>query len=115
MALTDTSPSFAAFITTLLHSASIDLWVGLTSDLRAHFQWAKPSGLLSYTNWAPGEPLDNSGPHHNKTRVSVASKLLRAGCSSCCVSDLLVSTGKLCGDDSWESTEERWHVGLPGL
>ncbi|XP_075894955.1 C-type mannose receptor 2 [Nelusetta ayraudi] len=57
-----------AFITTLLHNASVDLWVGLTSDSRAHFQWAKPSGLLSYTNWAPGEPLDNSGPHHNKTR-----------------------------------------------
>lgn len=69
-------PHFAAFITTLLHNASVDLWVGLTSDSRAHFQWAKPSGLLSYTNWAPGEPLDNSGPHHNKTRVPAASKLL---------------------------------------
>ncbi|XP_041812441.1 C-type mannose receptor 2 [Chelmon rostratus] len=56
-----------AFVTTLLNNASVDLWVGLTSDSKGHFQWAK-AGLLSYTNWAPGEPLDNSGPHHNKTR-----------------------------------------------
>lgn len=55
----------------MLHNASTDLWVGLTSDSKAHFQWAK-DGLLSYTNWAPGEPLDNSGPHHNKTRVLTA-------------------------------------------
>lgn len=55
-----------AFVTTLLNNASVDLWVGLTSDSKGHFQWAK-AGLLSYTNWAPGEPLDNSGPHHNKT------------------------------------------------
>ncbi|XP_037544541.1 C-type mannose receptor 2 [Nematolebias whitei] len=55
-----------AFFTTLLKNVSVDLWVGLTSDSIGHFQWAK-SGLLSYTNWAPGEPLDNSGPHHNKT------------------------------------------------
>lgn len=58
----------AAFVTTLLYNASVDLWVGLTSDSKGHFQWAK-GGLLSYTNWAPGEPLDNSGPHHNKTPV----------------------------------------------
>ncbi len=57
-----------AFVTTLLHNATVDLWVGLTSDSKGHFQWAK-AGLLSYTNWAPGEPLDNSGPHHNKTPV----------------------------------------------
>uniref|UniRef100_A0A3Q0RNG7 Mannose receptor C-type 2 n=1 Tax=Amphilophus citrinellus TaxID=61819 RepID=A0A3Q0RNG7_AMPCI len=55
-----------AFVTTLLKNASTELWVGLTSDSKAHFQWAK-AGLLSYTNWAPGEPLDNSGPHQNKT------------------------------------------------
>ncbi|CAN9505425.1 unnamed protein product [Ophioblennius macclurei] len=55
-----------AFITTLLTNASSDLWVGLTSDSKGHFQWAK-TGLLSYTNWGPGEPLDNGGPHHNKT------------------------------------------------
>ncbi|KAK0132742.1 C-type mannose receptor 2 [Merluccius polli] len=55
-----------AFVTTLLYNVSVDLWVGLTSDSKGHFQWAKP-GLLSYTNWAPGEPLDNSGPLHNKT------------------------------------------------
>lgn len=60
--------SFAAFITTLLYDAVVDLWVGLTSDSKGHFQWARP-GLLSYTNWAPGEPLDNSGPHHNRTPV----------------------------------------------
>lgn len=71
-------PFSAAFITTLLHNASVDLWVGLTSDSRAHFQWAKPSGLLSYTNWAPGEPLDNSGPHHNKTRVLAASAVTQS-------------------------------------
>uniref|UniRef100_A0A8C5EQ58 Mannose receptor, C type 2 n=1 Tax=Gouania willdenowi TaxID=441366 RepID=A0A8C5EQ58_GOUWI len=55
-----------AFITTLLKNASSELWVGMTSDSKGHFQWAKTS-LLSYTNWAPGEPIDNSGPHHNKT------------------------------------------------
>ncbi|KAM3864043.1 C-type mannose receptor 2 [Diretmus argenteus] len=55
-----------AFVTTLLYNVSVDLWVGLTSDSKGHFQWAQP-GLLSYTNWAPGEPLDNSGPMHNKT------------------------------------------------
>ncbi|XP_044188034.1 C-type mannose receptor 2 [Thunnus albacares] len=55
-----------AFVTTLLHNTSSELWVGLTSDSKGHFQWAQP-GLLSYTNWAPGEPLDNSGPHHNRT------------------------------------------------
>ncbi|XP_029997567.1 C-type mannose receptor 2 [Sphaeramia orbicularis] len=55
-----------AFVTTLLYNTSIDLWVGLTSDSKGHFQWAQP-GLLSYTNWAPGEPLDNSGPYHNRT------------------------------------------------
>ncbi|TNN85947.1 C-type mannose receptor 2 [Liparis tanakae] len=54
-----------AIVTTLLRNASVDLWVGLTSDSKGHFQWAK-AGLLSYTNWAPGEPLDNSGPHHDK-------------------------------------------------
>ncbi|XP_053299336.1 C-type mannose receptor 2 [Pleuronectes platessa] len=56
-----------AFVTTLLNNASVDLWVGLTSGSKGHFQWAK-AGLLSYTNWGPGEPLDNSGPHQNKTR-----------------------------------------------
>uniref|UniRef100_A0A3Q3EI28 Mannose receptor, C-type 2 n=1 Tax=Labrus bergylta TaxID=56723 RepID=A0A3Q3EI28_9LABR len=56
-----------AFVTTLLYNTTSDLWVGLTSDSKGHFQWAQP-GLLSYTNWAPGEPLDNSGPHYNKTR-----------------------------------------------
>lgn len=55
-----------AFVTTLLNNASADLWVGLTSDSKGHFHWAK-AGLLSYTNWGPGEPLDNSGPHHNRT------------------------------------------------
>lgn len=62
---------FTAFVTTLLYNVSTDLWVGLTSDSKGHFQWAKAS-LLSYTNWAPGEPLDNSGPHHNKTPVLTA-------------------------------------------
>ncbi|XP_039901209.1 C-type mannose receptor 2 isoform X2 [Simochromis diagramma] len=55
-----------AFVTTLLKNASAELWVGLTSDSKANFKWAQ-AGLLSYTNWAPGEPLDNSGPHQNKT------------------------------------------------
>ncbi|CAL8272872.1 unnamed protein product [Lota lota] len=55
-----------AFVTTLLYNVSVDLWVGLMSDSKGHFQWAK-QGMLSYTNWAPGEPLDNSGPLHNKT------------------------------------------------
>uniref|UniRef100_A0A8C7HF52 Mannose receptor C-type 2 n=1 Tax=Oncorhynchus kisutch TaxID=8019 RepID=A0A8C7HF52_ONCKI len=57
-----------AFLTTLLSNVSFDLWLGLTSDSKGHFQWARP-GLLSYTNWASGEPLDNSGPLHNKTPV----------------------------------------------
>uniref|UniRef100_A0A7N6AQA1 Mannose receptor, C type 2 n=1 Tax=Anabas testudineus TaxID=64144 RepID=A0A7N6AQA1_ANATE len=57
-----------AFVTTLLYNVSADVWVGLTSDSKGHFQWAKAS-MLSYTNWAPGEPLDNSGPYHNKTPV----------------------------------------------
>lgn len=55
-----------AFVTTLLPNVSFDLWVGLTSDSKGHFQWAQP-GLLSFTNWAPGEPVDSSGPLHNKT------------------------------------------------
>uniref|UniRef100_A0A3P8YM94 Mannose receptor, C type 2 n=1 Tax=Esox lucius TaxID=8010 RepID=A0A3P8YM94_ESOLU len=54
-----------AFITTLLANVTTDLWVGLTSDSKGQFQWAQ-SGLLSYTNWASGEPVDNSGPLHNK-------------------------------------------------
>ncbi|KAL0992746.1 hypothetical protein UPYG_G00097860 [Umbra pygmaea] len=55
-----------AFITTLLANVTFDLWVGLTSDPKGHFQWAQP-GLLSYTNWASGEPVDNSRLLHNKT------------------------------------------------
>ncbi|KAM8844716.1 C-type mannose receptor 2 [Spinachia spinachia] len=55
-----------AFVTTLLQNASVDLWVALTSDSKGHFQWAKAS-LLSYTNWAPGEPLDNGWPHQDKS------------------------------------------------
>lgn len=69
--------SFTAFITTLLYDAIVDLWVGLTSDSKGHFQWAR-NGLLSYTNWAPGEPLDNSGPHHNRTPVGKMSMSARA-------------------------------------
>uniref|UniRef100_A0A6Q2XGH6 Mannose receptor, C type 2 n=1 Tax=Esox lucius TaxID=8010 RepID=A0A6Q2XGH6_ESOLU len=57
-----------AFITTLLANVTTDLWVGLTSDSKGQFQWAQ-SGLLSYTNWASGEPVDNSGPLHNKNPV----------------------------------------------
>lgn len=73
-----------AFITTLLYDAIVDLWVGLTSDAKGHFQWARP-GLLSYTNWAPGEPLDNSGPHHNRTPVrslSPSTRVLPVSCFS---------------------------------
>ncbi|CAL1587956.1 unnamed protein product [Knipowitschia caucasica] len=55
-----------ALVTTLLYNTSIDLWLGLTSDSQGQFQWSQP-GLLSFTNWGPGEPLDNSGPHHNRT------------------------------------------------
>ncbi|KAJ3601174.1 hypothetical protein NHX12_032147, partial [Muraenolepis orangiensis] len=55
-----------AFVTTLLYNVSLDLWVGLTSDSKGHFQWAK-SGLLSYTNWGNcvvmihGNPAKNTG------------------------------------------------------
>ncbi|XP_036445756.1 C-type mannose receptor 2 [Colossoma macropomum] len=52
-----------AFLVTLLPNTSFHLWVGLTSDSQGQFKWAEP-GLLSYTNWAPGEPVDKSG--HNK-------------------------------------------------
>ncbi|XP_066497650.1 C-type mannose receptor 2 [Hoplias malabaricus] len=52
-----------AFLVTLLPNSSFHLWVGLTSDSQGQFKWAEP-GLLSYTNWGPGEPVDNSG--HNK-------------------------------------------------
>uniref|UniRef100_A0A8K9WRK9 Mannose receptor C-type 2 n=1 Tax=Oncorhynchus mykiss TaxID=8022 RepID=A0A8K9WRK9_ONCMY len=45
-----------AFVTTLLSNVSFDLWVGLTSDSKGHFQWARP-GLLSYTNWSLSCPL----------------------------------------------------------
>ncbi|KAM9393770.1 C-type mannose receptor 2 [Pholidichthys leucotaenia] len=55
-----------AFLTTLLTNITTDLWVALTSDSKGHFQWTK-SSLLSYTNWAPREPMDHSGPHHNRT------------------------------------------------
>ncbi|XP_030649161.1 C-type mannose receptor 2 [Chanos chanos] len=54
-----------AFLVTLLPNVSMHLWVGLTSDSQGHFRWAEP-GRLGYTNWAPGEPVDNSGPLHNK-------------------------------------------------
>ncbi|XP_068509437.1 C-type mannose receptor 2 isoform X1 [Syngnathus scovelli] len=54
-----------AFVTTLLSNVTVDLWLGLKSDPKGHFQWAQP-GLLSYTNWAPGHPVDNNGPHHDK-------------------------------------------------
>lgn len=64
-----------AFVTTLLQNASVDLWVALTSDCKGHFQWAKAS-LLSYTNWAPGQPVDNSGPHHDKGPVPTAPTYL---------------------------------------
>lgn len=67
---------FAAFVTTLLNDTAVDLWLGLTSDPKGHFQWARP-GLLSYTDWAPGEPLDNSGPHHNRTPVQEQSRAER--------------------------------------
>uniref|UniRef100_A0A4W4EYK5 Mannose receptor, C type 2 n=1 Tax=Electrophorus electricus TaxID=8005 RepID=A0A4W4EYK5_ELEEL len=52
-----------AFLVTLLPNSSFHLWVGLTSDSQGQFKWAEP-GLLSYTNWAPREPVDNNG--HNK-------------------------------------------------
>ncbi|XP_062841105.1 C-type mannose receptor 2 [Trichomycterus rosablanca] len=61
-----TVPTYAeqAFLVTLLPNFSFHLWVGLTSDIQGHFKWAE-SGLLSYTNWAPGEPVNNSGPNKN--------------------------------------------------
>ena len=74
--------SSTAFVTTLLYNISVDLWVGLISDSKGHFQWAK-QGMLSYTNWAPGEPLDNSGPLHNKTPVLLKLKPLSLAFSRC--------------------------------
>lgn len=58
--------SSLAFLVTLLPNTSFNLWVGLTADSQGQFKWAEP-GLLSYTNWAPGEPLDNTG----RTKSSV--------------------------------------------
>lgn len=106
-----------AFVTTLLYNGSVDSWVALTSDSKGHFQWPK-GGLLSYTNWAPGEPLDNSGPHHNKTRVlTIFSALVMI---LFCTVFLFWGfhchlAGKLCGHDSWKPTKERWHVGFSSL
>lgn len=54
----------AAFLVTLLPNTSFHLWLGLTSDSQGHFKWAEP-GLLSYTNWGPGEPVNNSGQNKN--------------------------------------------------
>lgn len=53
-----------AFLVTLLPNSSFHLWLGLTSDSQGHFKWAEP-GLLSYTNWGPGEPVSNSGQNKN--------------------------------------------------
>lgn len=53
-----------AFLVTLLPNSSFHLWLGLTSDSQGHFKWAEP-GLLSYTNWSPGEPVSNSGQNKN--------------------------------------------------
>lgn len=53
-----------AFLVTLLPNSSFHLWLGLTSDSQGHFKWAEP-GLLSYTNWGPGEPVNNSGQNKN--------------------------------------------------
>ncbi|XP_016305594.1 C-type mannose receptor 2-like [Sinocyclocheilus anshuiensis] len=47
-----------AFLVTLLPNSSFHVWVGLTSESQAQFRWFEP-GFLSYTNWAPGEPVDN--------------------------------------------------------
>ncbi|MEQ2215200.1 hypothetical protein XENOCAPTIV_028966 [Xenoophorus captivus] len=108
--------SFTAFITTLLKNVSTDLWVGLTSDSKGHFKWTK-TALLSYTNWAPGEPIDNSGPHHNKTPVFPVFFITFMPLSLvCCCSDCFAAaSGKLCGDDSRQPREENWDVGLPSL
>nr|XP_055050355.1 C-type mannose receptor 2 isoform X2 [Misgurnus anguillicaudatus] len=48
-----------AFLVTLLPNSSFHLWVGLTSESQAQFSWFDSADLLSYTNWAPGEPVDN--------------------------------------------------------
>ncbi|XP_058267807.1 C-type mannose receptor 2 [Hemibagrus wyckioides] len=59
-----------AFLVTLLPNTSFHLWLGLTSDSQGHFKWAEP-GLLSYTNWGPGEPVNNSGQNKNPTNCVV--------------------------------------------
>ncbi|XP_077591129.1 C-type mannose receptor 2 [Stigmatopora nigra] len=48
-----------ALVTTLLWNASVDLWLGMFSEQKARFSWPQP-GLLAYTNWAPGQPVDNN-------------------------------------------------------
>lgn len=58
-------PPNTAFLVTLLPNSSFHVWVGLTSESQAQFRWFEP-GLLSYTNWAPGEPVDNK---QNKSPV----------------------------------------------
>ncbi|TSK77078.1 C-type mannose receptor 2 [Bagarius yarrelli] len=59
-----------AFLVTLLPNTSFHLWLGLTSDSEGDFKWAEP-GLLSYTNWGPGEPVNNSGQNKNPTNCVV--------------------------------------------
>ncbi|XP_036408999.1 C-type mannose receptor 2-like [Megalops cyprinoides] len=57
-----------AFLTTLLPNISFNLWIGL-SDSESLFQWTsrKP---LTYTNWAPGEPVGHRDPLPTKTPVN---------------------------------------------
>ncbi|XP_007433605.1 C-type mannose receptor 2 [Python bivittatus] len=43
-----------AFITTLLPSVTVDIWIGL-HDSKKEFLWIEPEAV-KYVNWAPGEP-----------------------------------------------------------
>ncbi|XP_072560794.1 C-type mannose receptor 2 [Paramormyrops kingsleyae] len=62
-----------AFLTTLLPNVSFSLWVGL-SDIDVRFQWHDGTPL-SFTNWAPGEPVAHRDPLLTKTRVNCVAVL----------------------------------------
>ncbi|XP_064170944.1 C-type mannose receptor 2-like [Anguilla rostrata] len=49
-----------AFLTTLLPNISFSLWIGL-SDAERQFQWINKD-RLTYSNWAPGEPVGRRDP-----------------------------------------------------
>lgn len=102
LCLTLSLPVFAAFLIAILPNTSFHMWVGLNSDPRSQFRWEEP-GLLSYTNWAPGEPKDNSGTQTSKTPVLSASLFvpLTVHYSICLSVSVPYSVSHLDTESSW--------------